>query len=77
MRASGLLERDVRRLETQPAIERDEFISFDLAIPENRREQSRTDCLTGVDGYDGSTTVEMTKEVVAALDSRDLEPGLR
>ncbi len=41
--------------------QRDEFISFDLAIAENCREQPRADCLTRMDGYDGSTAVGMTK----------------
>src|SRR3989304_3361417 len=54
----------------------DEFISVHLAVAEDCRQQARADDLTGVDRYNGSAAVGMTKEVMTALDSRDFEPCL-
>lgn len=55
--------------------QREEFISFDLAIAENCREQARADRLMSgrVRRFHGRRGDE---EVVAALDSRDLESRL-
>jgi len=59
-----------------PLQQSDELVPFDLAIAENCGQQPRPDRLTGMNGYNGSATVGMTKEVVAALDPGDDEPGL-
>ena len=52
----------------------DEFISVELAITKDGRQQARADSLTRVDGKNGAPAVGVTKEVVAALHSRNLEP---
>jgi hypothetical protein len=41
-----------------------------------REQKSRPDRLTGVNRHDGRATVSVTKEMMAAFDSGDLEPGL-
>lgn len=56
--------------------QRDEVIPVQFAITENGCEQTRTDSLTCVDGHDRASAIGVTKEVVAALDSRNLEPAL-
>jgi hypothetical protein len=56
--------------------QRDEVIPVQFAITEDDCEQTRTDSLTCVDGHDRASAIGVTKEVVAALDSRNLEPRL-
>lgn len=54
----------------------DEFISFDFAITKDGCQQARADSLTRVYGQNCAPAVGVTKEVVAALDSRHFEPRL-
>lgn len=68
---------DPRKRAVQHSLQqRDEVISVQFAITENGCEQARTDSLTCVDGHDRASAIGVTKEVVAALDSRNLEPRL-
>lgn len=55
----------------------DELISFDLAIAEACGQEPRPDRLACMYRYNGSATIGMTKEVVAAFDSGrdDLSAG--
>ena len=56
--------------------QRDKLVPIKLAVTENAREQARTNGFTRVDGNDRSSAIGVAKEVVAALDPRNLEPRL-
>jgi hypothetical protein len=45
----------------------------DFAIPENLREESASDCFATVDWNHSATTVGVTQEVVASLNSDEVE----
>jgi hypothetical protein len=51
-------------------------VTFDLAIAEDSRQETRANRRTRVDRDNRSSAVGVTKEVMAALDPGDLEPGL-
>jgi hypothetical protein len=53
----------------------DEFISVELAITKDGRQQARADSLTRVDGQNGAPAVGMTKEVMATLDLATSNPA--
>jgi hypothetical protein len=65
-------ERTVQPPRSRQLQKLEELISIDLAIAKNCREQAQPN-RPRVDGYDGSAAVRVTKKVMAALDSRDLE----
>ena len=53
-----------------------EFVPRDLAVSKDLCEQATTDCLATMDRNNGTATVRMAKEMVAALCSEDLETQL-
>ncbi len=55
--------------------QRDEGISFDLAVTEDCGQKAWADGLTGMDGDYSAATVGVTKEVMAPLDPGDFETG--
>ena len=55
--------------------QRDEVIALDLTVTEDCGQEARTYDLTCMNRYNRSAAVGMTKEVMAALGSSDIESG--
>ena len=56
--------------------QRDEFVPLELTVTEDGCQEPRADGLPGMDRHNRPKATGVTKEMVAALDPRYLEPRL-